>query len=94
MESSFVDGKFKRWPPPETIPDENTYRMVQLNQGLWPRNLPEDEKSKIESFSEAFTRAISRETTLAPEKLAVSLYKERGGESLEGTTWEAYWRRC
>ena len=94
LESSFVDGKFKRWPLPETIPDEKDYRMVLLNQGLWPRNLPEDEKSEIESFSEAFTRAISRETTLAPEKLAVRLYKERGGESLEGTPWEAYWRRC
>jgi arylsulfatase A-like enzyme len=84
---------FRRWPPPE-VPDEKDYRMILLNQGLWPRNLPEEERSEVESFSEAFSRAISKEATLAPEKLAVKLYKEKGGESLEGTPWEDYWRRC
>ena len=74
-----------------------------LNDGPWPKRLPEDERDSVETYAEAFTRAIRKETTLSPDTLSLGLYKEQleqlgptdsGGESLEGTPWEEAWRRA
>ena len=66
----------------------------------WPKRVPADEAATLESFAAAFTRAISKETTLSPDKLSVATYKRKisrlgprdaGGESLVGTPWEQAW---
>lgn len=64
------------------------------------KNLPADEQDSVETFSEAFTRAISKETTLNPEDLRIDVYKRAvqeqdpdGGDTLEGTPWEDVWQR-
>jgi hypothetical protein len=50
-------------------------------------NLPEEDRDAVESLAEAFTHAISKEKTLAPEKLSLSLYKHKGGTPLLGIPW-------
>ena len=71
-----------------------------LNEGPWPKNLPADEQDSVETFAEAFTRAINKETTLNPEDLHMDVYKRAlqekdpaGGDTLEGTPWEDAWRK-
>lgn len=92
LKESFENGAFRRYPEPP-VPD-GPPRSVVLNEGRWPANLPEDERAGVESYAEAFTRAISRETTLSPEELSLGLYKKGKGEPLAGTPWEEAWRRA
>ena len=62
---------------PDRVPTEEACRTVNLNDGPWPKRLPEDEKDRVETFAEAFTRAISKETTLSPDKLSIEMYKKK-----------------
>ena len=103
LSGSFKNGKFRTYPRPDRIPSEEECKSVVINEGAWPKRLPEDEKNTIETYAEAFTRAISKETTLSPEKLSLKKYKEKvkrlaptdpGGESLIGTPWEDTWNRA
>ena len=71
-----------------------------VNEGPWPKRVPADEAATLESFASAFTRAISKETTLTRDKLSLARYKRKinqlgprdpGGEPLVGTPWEQAW---
>ncbi len=82
------------------IPKESQCIRIVLNEGPWPKNLPADEQDSVETFAEAFTRAINKETTLNPEDLHMDVYKRAlqekdpaGGDTLEGTPWEDAWRK-
>ena len=88
---SFDGSDFRAFPEPDT-PAEDP-RKVVMNDGTWPDNLPDDEKDEVETFAEAFTRAISKETSLSPEKLSIKEYKRKGGD-LRGTPWEEAWRKA
>ena len=99
--NSLEGDTFKTYPMPDQIPTEDECRTVLLNDGLWPKRLPDDEKDSVETFAEAFTRAISKETTLSPEKLSLSLYKQKLQErndpeedTLTGTPWEYVWKKA
>ena len=92
LHESFDGGRlrtFEHPPVPATTP-----RDVMINEGRWPEALPQDERAGVETYAEAFDRAIAHETTLTPAKVSISTYKKRGGHSLEGTAWEAEWRRA
>ncbi len=91
-ESFDAQGELKRFRKPPVPPVLEP--IVTLNQGRWPHNLPDSEKDSVESFAEAFTAAIRKETTLTPEKLPIRAYKEAGGESLAGTPWEDAWNNA
>lgn len=82
LEVSIENGAFRTWPdrPPESGPRPPS--TVILNEGAWPENLPEDEKQTLESYEDAFTRAIEKEQTLSPEKLPITQYREKGGHPL------------
>ena len=67
-------------------------RGVSLNEGTWADNLPADERPGVETFAEAFTRAVAKETTLSPGKLSLTDYKRKGGPPLTDTPWEEAWR--
>jgi arylsulfatase A-like enzyme len=67
--------------------------IYAMSEAEWANNLPDDERDGVESYAEAFTRAIARETTLSPEKLSLRQFKEAGGD-LTGTPWESAWRRA
>jgi arylsulfatase A-like enzyme len=86
---SFDGDDFRVFPEPRA--PEGEPRGVVVNDSKWADNLPDDEKGEVETFAEAFTRAISKETSLSPEKLSVKEYKEKGGD-LRGTPWEEAWR--
>ena len=88
---SFEGDEFRSYPIPP-VPEDP--RLVIINEGPWPENLPDDELDSVETYAEAFTRAISRETSLSPEKLSLSQYKAKGGHSLVGTPWEDAWRKA
>ena len=101
LAESFEDGAFRTYPRPNRIPTEEECRTVTLNDGPWPKRLPDDEKHTVETYAEAFTRAISKETSLLPDKLSLKAYKQKvqqlrptdpGGESLVGTPWEEAWK--
>ena len=101
-EQSIGGEGFRVFPGPDRIPTEEECRALTINDGLWPKRLTEDEKEGVESFAEAFIRAISKERALTPEKLSLKLYKEKlgqlpaersGGDSLVGTPWEEAWSR-
>ncbi|MGD8238933.1 MAG: sulfatase-like hydrolase/transferase [Armatimonadota bacterium] len=85
------DGEQFRTYPGKPLPDGLPRRVV-VNEGPWVSNLPEDERHTVETYAEAFTRAISKETSLSPEKLSLALYKRKGGTPLIGTPWEKAWR--
>ncbi|MFO7899727.1 MAG: sulfatase-like hydrolase/transferase [Planctomycetota bacterium] len=90
-----LDGdRFRTYPAPGHVPSEDECRAVVLNQGRWPWNLPADERDSVEPYAEAFTRAIGKETTLAPDKLSLAEYKAKGGEPLTGTPWEGAWENA
>ena len=100
---SLCGGKIRLFPRREPIPKEKDCRHIVLNDGPWPKRLPVDERHSVETYAEAFTRAISKETTLSPNMLSIAQYKRKvfqlgptdpGGESLEGTPWEDAWRRA
>ena len=98
-----LDGdNFRSFPAPP-VPEETNCRNVTLNDGPWPNRLPDDEKDAVEPFAEAFTRALSKETSLSPDKLSIDLYKtlieqtdprNRAAEPLEGTPWETAYRNA
>ena len=99
--ASFRDGRFRTFPAPTGIPSEEELCEVVVNEGAWPKRVPADEAVTLESFANAFTRAISKESTLTPDKLSVASYKRKlarlgardsGAESLVGTPWEQAWR--
>jgi arylsulfatase A-like enzyme len=91
LADSFDGGRFRVFPE-EAPPTEDGVRRVMLNEGRWPDNLPEGEQGSAETFAEAFTRAVSKETTLSPGKLSLTDYKARDGVPLAGTPWEEAWR--
>ena len=91
--ASFSGARFRTWPAPAHVPSEEELRDVTVNEGPWPKRVPADEAATLESFAAAFTRAISKEKTLSPDKLSVATYKRKisrlgprdaGGESLGG----------
>jgi len=93
---STVSGRYTTFPAPET-PAESDSRNVVLNEGTWPNRLPDDEANSIEPFSEAFTKIVSKEPSLSPDKLSLDLYKHqvestdrhsRGTDPLTDTPWE------
>ena len=103
LPNAFDGDALRVYPGPDRIPTEEECRTVNLNDGPWPKRLPEDEQHSIETYAEAFTRAISKEATLSPDKLSIDQYKEKvlqlgpydsGGESLEGTPWEDAWNKA
>lgn len=93
LPASFQNGAFKQYSEP-VPPTEDGVRRVMLNEGRWADNLPSDEKDGVESFVEAFTRAIAEETSLTPDKLSLSDYRSRNGTPLSGTPWEDAWNRA
>lgn len=90
-EDSFEGGRFRTFEEP-AVPDREP-RGVVINEGKWPDRLPPDEMGTVETYAEAFSRAI-RGQPLTPEKLSIAEYKKRGGHSLEGTPWESAWRNA
>ncbi|HTM47536.1 MAG TPA: sulfatase-like hydrolase/transferase, partial [Bryobacteraceae bacterium] len=81
LEESFAGGRFRTFEEPPVPAREP--RTVVINDSKWPERLPADERAGVESYAEAFTRAIRNESSLAPEKLSIAEYKKRGGHSLE-----------
>jgi arylsulfatase A-like enzyme len=79
---------FPAWPPDRLPPG------VTVNEGRWPEHLPPDEQAGVETYAEAFSRAIRDETTLTPDRLSLAIYKQRGGHPLTGTPWQAAWERA
>jgi arylsulfatase A-like enzyme len=99
---SLVNQAFRSYPV-SPVPDETDCRHVTLNEGTWPNRLPAGEIESVESFPEAFTRAISKESLLSPDKLSIDLYKSqieqtdkrnRGTDSLVRTPWEDTYRNA
>jgi len=87
-----LDGEaFRTWP---AAPDDWMPVGVTINEGRWPERLPAEERSSVESFADAFARAIRDEPTLAPEKLDLATYKDRDGPPLEGTPWQEEWEKA
>jgi len=98
-----LDGDDFRIYPGAPAPEESECRNVVLNDGPWPQRLPLEERDSVETFAEAFTRAISKERSLSPDKLSLISYKrqvletdprKRAADSLEGTPWEEAWREA
>ena len=87
------DGDTFRTFPGAPVPDHEP-KGVSLNEGKWADNLPADEQGEVETFAEAFSRAVARETSLSPAKLSLADYKRKGGPPLTGTPWEDAWRRA
>jgi len=85
---SLSEGQWVGFNEPPT-PDSDP-RSVVINEGRWPDNLPQDMQDDVETYAEAFTRLISKETSLSPEKLSIADFKKKGGD-LRGTPWEAEW---
>ncbi|MFO7959011.1 MAG: sulfatase-like hydrolase/transferase [Candidatus Brocadiia bacterium] len=92
LSGSFENGTFRTYPFPK--PETDVPRGVVVNEGRWPENLPENEQDSVESYAEAFTRAIAKETTLTPDKLSLAEYKKKGGHPLAATPWEEAWREA
>jgi arylsulfatase len=88
---SFDEGELRAYEEPALPPDD--YAMVAINDGKWADNLPPGECDRVETFAEGFTRAISKETSLSPEKLSIGEYKQKGGD-LRGTPWEEAWKNA
>ena len=76
------------------VPAETALQTFVLNEGRWPENLPPERRDSVESYAEAFTRAIAKESTISPEQFDLSLYKRQGGRPLTGTPWEDAWRKA
>ena len=79
---------------PATPCETEVPRCVNVNEGRWPENLPDEEKDSVETYAEAFTKAISKESSLSPSKLSLGLYKKNGGHPLTGTPWEEAWENA
>jgi hypothetical protein len=81
-------------PLPADPAESEVPRTLTLNEGRWPENLPEEEKDSVETYAEAFTRAIAGEGSLSPGKLSMGAYKAKGGHPLTGTPCEDAWNAC
>tara|TARA_Y100000588_G_C14224626_1_gene912567 strand:+ start:200 stop:1852 length:1653 start_codon:yes stop_codon:yes gene_type:complete len=99
LAQSFDGNRLRTYEAPAP-PREEDCQNITLNEGAWPKRLPDDEKGDIESFAEAFDRMIQKETTLTPDKLSIASYKKmiesarsdtEGSEELMGTAWEQAW---
>jgi len=93
LSESFDGGQFRTFLS-TPVPPHGEPRGVNINEGTWPENLPDDEKDSVETYAEAFTRAIAKETSLSPDKLSLAEYKRKGGHPLTGTPWEEAWREA
>ena len=80
---------FRAYPQAPMPATERDLRHVAVNDGRWAEHLPADHPHAVETFAEAFDRAILKETTLTPDKLSVASYLEQGG-TLKGTAWADY----
>jgi arylsulfatase A-like enzyme len=89
---SFADNTFRTFPS-APLPRYEP-KGVNLNEGTWPDHLPPEQKAEVESFAEAFSRAIAKETALSPGKLSLADYKRKHGPPLTGTPWETSWRNA
>jgi hypothetical protein len=87
---SFANGAFRTFPA-APLPEREP-KGVNLNEGEWPDHLPPEQSGEVESFPEAFSRAIAKETALSPETLSLANYKRKHGPPLTGTPWEQAWR--
>ena len=76
------------------VPPETALQTFVLNEGRLHENLPPERQGSVESYAEAFTRAIAKESTISPEQFDLSLYKRLGGHPLTGTSWEDAWRKA
>ena len=88
---SLEDGRWVRFDEPP-VPDQDP-RGVIMNEGKWPDNLPRDMQGDVETYAEAFTHLISKETSLSPDKLSIAEFKAKGGD-LRGTPWEDAWEKA
>jgi arylsulfatase A-like enzyme len=88
---SLQDGGWVSFDEPDT-PAQDPHGVV-MNEGKWPDNLPRDMQDDVETYAQAFTRLISKESCLSPEKLSISDFKAKGGD-LRGTPWEKAWREA
>lgn len=90
LAESFADGRLRAFPERGSgLPPG-----ITLNEGTWPENLPPEEAHTVESFADAFSRAVQKETTLSPDKLDLASYRRCGGPPLIGTPWEDAWQRA
>ena len=90
--SASLDGDELRRYRQAALPGGDELRGAVVNEGRWARNLPAEEADSVETYADAFTRAIAKEDTLSPEKLSLSEYRRKGGHPLAGTPWEDAWR--
>jgi len=77
-----LDGDMLRVYPEPEPPTEDECRYVAINQGRWPENLPEDETDTVESYEEAISKALSKETCDL-SKLSVQQYIEKTGNPVD-----------
>ena len=95
QENGLPDSFSGAWSDPRAapaVPPESALQAFVLNEGRWPENLPVEQQGSVESYAEAFTRAIAKESTISPDQFDLSLYKRAGGRPLTGTPWEDAWR--
>lgn len=91
-EDSFVDGEFVVYDLPDP-PDDNYTHVVVHSFNRWYMNLPVDERGTVQSFSEEFSQAISKEGEyLHPDTVSLKDYKSNGGQALTNTPWEEAWK--
>ncbi len=89
-EQEYGLGELQPTPAPKPPANEHPGAVI-INEQTWPEHLPADERDSVESYAEAFTRAIANEPTLSPDKLSLADYKKKGGHPLNGTPWEDAW---
>ena len=95
QENGLPDSFSGAWSDPRAapaVPPESALQAFVLNEGRWPENLPVEQQGSVESYAEAFTRAIAKASTISPDQFDLSLYKRLGGRLLTGTPWEDAWR--
>ncbi|MBT3380279.1 MAG: sulfatase-like hydrolase/transferase [Lentisphaerae bacterium] len=89
---SFDGSAFRTFPAPP-LPDGDP-KGVNLNESKWPDQLPVEERHTVETFAEAFSRAVAKETALSPDKLSLSDYKRKRGAPLKETPWQEAWEKA
>lgn len=76
-----LDGdKLKAFREPEP-PREEDCRAVVINQGRWAENLPDDEKHTVESYREAISKALAKET-FDLNSLSIKEYMDKTGNHI------------
>jgi len=91
LADSFAGEEWRTFP--FAPPRQEMPRGVTVNDGPWPENLPAEERDSVETYAEAFTRAIAKERTLGPDKLSIADYRKKGGHPLTDTPWEDAWNQ-